>query len=367
MRHPERRVNVAVLQTKSEEDQAAGRRFPDPEPWAGSHSPRADAADILGCFRLILGRLPNREEWRGHAMRVGEPLEQVVASYVNSLEFARRGLLGSEALGRVELARLPGFSIYTQMDDAAVGRYVREDDYERDVSALFRARLRPGDHVLDLGANIGYFSMLSASLVGPAGSVIAVEPNPANARLVEASRRANGFDTVLVAQVAAGLSPGLLVLNRSHSNGTTSAVPDGTAALLDAETVGCVRADTLVPPNRRIALIKADVEGAEYLALGGCTATIRRDRPLIVSEFSPSLMPGISGISGPAYLDWLVGLGYRLHVVEADGSARPATPEAVMREHETRGTDHLDLLAEPVPAGGSRLGRLARRLRRGAA
>ncbi len=367
MRHPERRVNVAVLQTKSEDDQVGGDGFPEREPWTGSHSPRADAADILGCFRLILGRLPNREEWRGHAMQIGEPLDQVVASYVNSLEFARRGLIGSDALGRVELARLPGFAIYTQMGDAAVGRHVREDDYERDVSALFRARLRPGDHVLDLGANIGYFSMLSASLVGPTGSVIAVEPNPANARLVEASRRANGFDTVRVVQVAAGLSPGLLVLNRSHSNGTTSAVPDAVAALLNAETVGCVRADTLVPASRRIGLIKADVEGAEYLALGGCTATIRRDRPLIVTEFSPSLMPGISGISGPAYLDWLVGLGYRLHVVEADGSARPATPDGVMREHAARGTDHLDLLAEPVPAGGSTLGRLARRLRRRAA
>ncbi len=365
MRHPERRVNVTVLQTKFEEDHVGA--VPDPEPWTGSYSPRADAADILGCFRLVLGRLPNREEWRGHAMRVGEPLEGVVASYVNSLEFARRGLLGSAALGEVELARLPGFCIYTQADDAAVGRYVREDDYERDVSAVFRARLRPGDHVLDLGANIGYFSMLSASLVGPSGSVIAVEPNPANARLVEASRRANGYGNVLVVQVAAGLSPGLLVLNRSHSNGTTSAVPDGTAALLDAETVGCVRADTLVPPNRRVALIKADVEGAEYLALGGCTATIRRDRPLIVTEFSPSLMPGISGITGPTYLDWLVGLGYGLHVVEADGSTRPATPDAVMRTHEARGTDHLDLLAEPLPTGGSTPGRLARRLRRRAA
>ncbi len=367
MRHPERRVNVAVLQTKTEEVDAMGREAVGPEPWNGPPPDRADAADILGCFRLILGRLPNREEWRGHAMRVGEPLGGVVASYVNSLEFSRRGLLEPSTLGRVELAQLPGFSIYTQADDAAVGRYVRENDYESDVTALFRSRLRPGDHVLDLGANIGYFSMLSASLVGPTGTVIAVEPNPANARLVEASRRANGFNTVTIVQVAAGLSPGLLVLNRSHSNGTTSAVPDALATLLDAETVGCVRADTLVPPNRRIGLIKADVEGAEYLALGGCTATIRRDRPLIVSEFSPSLMPGISGVSGPAYLDWLVGLGYRLNVVEGDGSARPATPEAVMREHEKRGTDHLDLLAEPVQAAGSAAGRLARRLRRQAA
>ena len=345
MRHPERRVNVAALQ-----DETQARALRDPEPWAVPFSDRADALDIFYCFRLLLGRLPNREEWPGHVLRVGEALDQVVASYAGSLEFSRRGLQDARSLGGAALARLPGFSIYTESDDAAVGRYVRDDDYEADVTAVFRAVLRPGAHVLDLGANIGYFTMLSASLVGPRGSVIAVEPNPSNARLIEASRRANGYGNVTVAQVAAGLGPGLLVLHRSHSNGTTSPAPDEAAALLAAETVGCVRAETLVPAGRRIDLVKVDVEGAEYLALGGCSRLIRRDRPRIVTEFSPSLMPGISGISGPDYLRWLQGLGYRLRLVEPDGSLRDADPEAIMAEHARRGTDHLDLLAEPLAA-----------------
>ena len=341
--------------------------MPGAEPWNGVFSDRATKADIFHCFRLLLGRLPNREEWPGHSMRVGEALDQVVASYVNALEFSRRGLMNPSGLGQVALAQLAGFRIYTQHDDAAVGRYVRDDNYEPDVTALFRKRLRPGDHVLDLGANIGYFTMLSASLVGPAGSVIAVEPNPVNARMAEASRRANGYENVTVVQVAAGPSPGLLALHRSHSNGTTSAIPDEAAALLDSETVGCVRADTLVPAGRRIALIKVDVEGAEYLALSGCADIIRRDRPAIVTEFSPTLMPGISGIEGPAYLRWLIGFGYRLAIVEGDGSSRPATPDEIMLEYKTRGTDHLDLLAEFAdraerPAGRSRLAQLTRSL-----
>ncbi len=355
MRHPERRVNVAGLQNQTLADapEAAATAAALPaEPWAGTFPDRAEARDIFYCFRLLLGRRPNREEWPGHASRAGEALDQVVASYVNSLEFSRRGLAEARSLGEVSLARLPGFSIYTEADDAAVGRHVRGDNYEADVTAVFRALLRPGAHVLDLGANIGYFTMLSASLVGPSGSVIAVEPNPSNARLVEASRRANGYANVTVAQVAAGTAAGLLALHRSHSNGTTSPAPDDPSALLDAETVGCVRAETLVPAGRRIDLIKVDVEGAEYLALGGCSRLIRRDRPRIVSEFSPSLMPGISGISGPAYLDWLQRLGYRLRLVQPDGSLRDAGPDAIMAEHERRGTDHLDLLAEPLAGPG---------------
>lgn len=368
MRQSEQPVNVALLQTET------GKRLAEPsppapmhEPWTGGFSPRATEADIFHCFRLLLGRLPNREEWPGHSMRVGEPLEQVVASYAGSLEFSRRGLHRSSALGEVELAELARFRIYTQADDASVGHHVREDNYETDVSAVFRHVLRPGSNVLDLGANIGYFTMLSAELVGPTGSVIAVEPNPTNARLIEASRRANGFSQVTIIQVAAGPAPGLLVLHRAHSNGTTSAPPDDVTALLDSETVGCVRADTLVPEGRRIDLIKVDVEGAEYLALSGCTGIIARDRPAIVTEFSPSLMPGISGISGRAYLDWLIGHGYRLRIVMPDGSLRTAEPNAIMAEHAARGTDHLDLLAEPLPvppkpATPRRLGLLTRML-----
>ncbi len=330
-----------------------------PEPWQGEYSNSTTLDDIVACFRLLLGRLPNREEWRGHSSRVGEPLDMVVGSYVNALEFSRRGLGAAGSLGSVELVRLPGFSIHTESGDAAVGQHVRADNYEADVTAVFRRYLRPGAHILDLGANIGYFTMLSASLVGPSGSVLAIEPNPNNARMIEASRRANGFSQVTVVQVAAGFEPGLLVLHRSHSNGTTSATPGDASALLAAETVACVRVDQIVPRRRRIDFIKVDVEGAEYLALSGCLRIIRRDRPVIVTEFSPSLMPGISGISGPGYLAWLTGLGYRLSIVQPDGSLLAAGPAAIMAEHEARGIDHLDLVAEPLAAAE----RVQRRLR----
>jgi len=326
-------------------------------PWAVPHGGAATPDDIAACFRLLLGRAPNREEWRGHAARAGEDLPGVVASYLNSLEFARRGLVRADHLGGIDLAELEGFRIYTARGDAAVGDHVRQGAYEPEVTRVFRRLLRPGMGVIDLGANIGFFTMLSASLVGPAGWVLAMEPNPANVKLLEASRRANGFGQVVVCQLAGGRAPGLLVLNASYSNGTTSALPDDANALFGAEVVPCVRADSLVPDGRRVDLIKVDVEGAEYNALLGCTGVIARDRPRIVSEFSPNLMPGISGISGPDYLRWLAGLGYGVRVVQLDGSTGPAaSAEAVMAEHEARGTDHLDLLAEPesvIRSGGA--------------
>lgn len=315
-------------------------------PWAIPYDPAASEEDIFRCFRLLLGRHPNREEWRGHVARAGEPLAGVVASYLNSLEFARRGLLDQDHLGEIELTKRGAFCIYTACGDAAVGQHVCAGDYEPDVTSVFRQLLRPGMGVLDLGANIGWFTMLAASLVGDTGWVVAVEPNPANVKLLEASRRANGFGQVTACQVAAGRDPGLLVLNTSHSNGTTSGLPDDANALLGAEIVPCVRADSLVPPGRRVDLVKVDVEGAEYNALLGCREIVAAWRPAIVSEFSPGLMPGISGVSGPDYLRFLMGQGYALRVVQPDGSLSPAADEdAIMAEHAARGTDHLDLLA----------------------
>ncbi|MBV9812943.1 MAG: FkbM family methyltransferase, partial [Acetobacteraceae bacterium] len=183
---------------------------PVAQPWQRGYEPAANESDIVSCFRLLLGRAPNREEWRGHVSRVGEPLAGVVASYLNSLEFTRRGLLAQDALRRVETSQLEGFAIFTYADDAAIGRHVSADNYERDVTAVIRRLLRPGMGVIDVGANIGYFTMLAASLVGSTGYVIAIEPNPDNAKLLEASRRANGFSHVTVCQTAAGRDTGLL-------------------------------------------------------------------------------------------------------------------------------------------------------------
>jgi FkbM family methyltransferase len=319
-------------------------------PWTQPYVDTATPSDVLACFRLLLGRMPNAEEWRGHSMRAGEPLARVVSSYLSSLEFERRGLLSRQIAEDIVPAEVQGFVVYSSLDDAAVGKYVRDNNYERDVTALFRASLGPGMSVVDIGANIGYFTLLAASLVGPQGRVLAIEPNPRNVRLLEASRRANDFRHVTIAQTAAGRETGLLVLNTSYSNGTTSDLPADLAQFFAAEAVPAMRLDSLLDRETPVDFIKVDVEGAEFNALLGGEATIRRWRPLLVSEFSPSLMPGISGISGEDYLHWLIGLGYDLSVLEPDGSLTRTGDDtnAVMHIYHSRMSDHVDIVARPV-------------------
>jgi FkbM family methyltransferase len=319
------------------------------EPWKIPQGP-ATPEDIFYAFRLLLGRPPNRDEWEGHVAQAGAELDGVVRSYLSSLEYSRRydALMSHRMNDRITLARSNGFAIYVQDDDVAVGQHVKEDKYEPHVTRLFRARVRPGMHVLDIGANIGYYTMLSASLVGPTGSVIAIEPNPESVKLLEASRQENGFDNVTVFQVAAGREPGLLVMHGFYSNAMTSAVPESAAALVTSKTVPAFPVDVLVPREKKIDFVKIDVEGAEYNALLGAKELLERSHPTIVSEFSPLTMPGISGVDGRGYLRFLLDLGYKISVIEGDGALAECGTDAerVMVAYDSRGADHIDLVLD---------------------
>jgi FkbM family methyltransferase len=319
-------------------------------PLGGEHLKTATAEDIFYCFRLLLGRNPNPEEWPGHSSRAGEDLESVVSSYVTSREFAVRGLLNKTYRDQVELVQFPCFSIYASNDDLAIGHHVLGGHpYEPGIAATFNRYVKPGMAVVDVGANIGCLTMLLASLVEASGLVVAVEPNPENIKLLEASRRVNGFDQVLVIQAAAGRRTGLLALNVSHSNGMTGELPEDADAVFASHPVPCFALDAILPKARRIDLIKIDTEGAELNALIGLSETINRDRPVIVSEFSPATLPGISRCSGPEYLRFLIARGYRIGVIERDGTETGFGDDVdgVMSAYSRSGVDHIDIIGTP--------------------
>ena len=327
------------------------------EPWLLPFDNRASLDDIVACFRLILGRRPHREEWVGHSGHAGSPLKDVVSIYLNSLEFSYRGLmLGSRqttpnagATTSIRKAELGDYQLFADANDLAVGRHALAGAYDPYLTNILRKFLKPGMGMIDIGANIGVFALLAAARVGDAGYVLAVEPNSSNTRLLEASRRVNGFDNLTVCQAAADCKIGILGLYASDSNGTTSPIENEWDLLSSAHTVAALRVDDLVPPGQRIDFIKIDVEGAEYKALLGTERVIRTWSPVILSEFSPGLLAGISKVSGPAYLDWLMTLGYRIGVVTRTEQPQIGlSPQDVMAAYEVSGLDHIDIICLPA-------------------
>jgi len=342
--HRERELPVAS------DDPAPAPASHDRYPLGGEHSKTATAEDIFYCFRLLLGRNPNPEEWPGHSSRTGKDLETVVSSYLTSREFDARGLLNKTYREQVELVRFPRFSIFASNDDLAVGHHIIGGrPYDPGIAVIFERYVKPGMAVVDVGANIGCLTMFLASLVGASGLVVAVEPNPENIKLLEASRRVNGFGQVLVIQAAAGRQTGLLALNVSHSNGMTGELPDNVDAIFASRPVPRFALDAILPRDRPFDLVKIDTEGAELNALIGLSDTVDRDRPVIVSEFSPATLPGISRCSGPEYLRFLIAKGYRIGVIESDGSETSFGDDVdgVMGAYSRSGIDHIDIIATP--------------------
>ena len=139
-----------------------------------------------------------------------------------------------------------------------------------------------GDVVLDVGANVGAFTLCASRLVGGPGAVYAVEPIADNLRCLRACVEANGLHNVSVVDCAAGESSGDLVMHLSEASGQHSAVLGLSER---AVTVPKRRIDDIIDDIgiSSVGFIKIDVEGYEPEVIRGASASIARFRPVIAA------------------------------------------------------------------------------------
>lgn len=182
--------------------------------------------------------------------------------------------------------------------------------YEPDESNFYRSHVKPGDFVIEAGANVGVFTCLLARLVGPDGSVETYEPDPELRRILEGNLARNGYRNVRVHAAAVADEPGEMTFFRNEGNQGDNRLftHDGK----DGATfpVRAVALDDDLADRPQVDLLKMDIQGAEVLALRGLRKTLA-DRPprTIMMEFWPY---GIAGMGGDprAMIEELVGFGY---------------------------------------------------------
>jgi FkbM family methyltransferase len=154
--------------------------------------------------------------------------------------------------------------------------------YEPAVQAALAQRLRPGMRVWDVGAHVGFFSLLAARLVGPGGEVHAFEPLAENRERLDGNVRLNGFTQVVVHPDAVGAdvaevafyTHGSTLMGSVVGDDARGAVPSVRQTTLDALSA------TLPSPD----LIKIDVEGAELDVIRGAPGLRASVRPDLVVE-----------------------------------------------------------------------------------
>jgi FkbM family methyltransferase len=177
--------------------------------------------------------------------------------------------------------------------------------YEPAICTLIQRLVQPGWVCADVGAHIGYMSLLLCKLTGPDGHVYAFEALPENAALLTDNLARNGYSeraTAVHAAITDGGAP-TLTLYLGVSSFEASCAPRAQAPVVE---VPALALDTYFAPGARVDLVKMDIEGAEALALPGMARLLRDARPVVVLELHEGGVPA---------LDCLHGAGYRFEDV----------------------------------------------------
>jgi len=203
--------------------------------------------------------------------------------------------------------------------------------------------IREGSTVVDVGANIGFFTVPFARWVGPEGRVIALEPEAANHDRLRSRVAAAGLaDRALLLEAAAADRSGRLrlAINPNHPGDHKLADEDMQGGI----DIAAHALDDLIAahPGPPVSLIKIDVQGAEFRVITGAMDVIARDRPTLLVEIDPGVTDA-AGTSAAAQLLGLLGeRGYDFHSWSRHGAGERQAAEAIIAAAQTAG--YLDVL-----------------------
>jgi len=220
----------------------------------------------------------------------------------------------------------------------------RKSVYEPLETGLLKRELGPGQTFVDIGANIGYYTLIAARRVGPAGRVYAFEPDPDNFELLRINVELNGYTNVVLVNKAVAEKARTTRLYLSESN-------KGDHRLYDSGdgrrfiNVPVVSLDGFFKNlDKKIHFIKMDIQGAEAAALEGMKGVIRKNRGLkLVTEFQPEGLRNFGSDPGK-YLRTLKKLGFKLsEISEKEGVLRPANPVELMNRFALTKDEYTNL------------------------
>lgn len=198
------------------------------------------------------------------------------------------------------------------------------EDCEPTVFAALKSGANAGGVVLDVGANIGMYSLLMARWVGESGHVYAFEPAPEPLQALREHVSLNDLsDRIEVIGQAVSDASGEATFYAHASNGENSLNPDYAKRVSVAEAVR-VPVTTIDEFCRdreiRPTLLKIDIEGFEFHALHGAAETLSKYRPTVIIELHPHIWPEI-GLTSEQAVAILLELNCRM--VALDGQAEP--------------------------------------------
>jgi FkbM family methyltransferase len=220
--------------------------------------------------------------------------------------------------------------------------------YEPYETQLVSSKIKQGDVVLDIGANIGYYTLIFAKLVGQNGKVFAFEPEPANFRLLEKNVSVNGSSNVIPEQKAVSNRNEKKKLYLNKQNAGMHTIYKSKNANLSSVEIETVSLDNYFSNYRgKIDFIKMDIEGSEYTALEGMQTILKRQNniKLLIAFDSSSIRE--YGYKPEQYIDLLMSNGFRVYFANSrTKDLEVVNPANLQHLIEMAGKLELNLLCE---------------------
>jgi len=214
-------------------------------------------------------------------------------------------------------------------------------DFEKEV---IEKQIKKGDVILDIGANIGFYTLIMAKLVGEKGKVYAFEADPTNFEILKKNVEVNGYkNIVLVNKVVSNKNEKIkFYVDRGNTAGNSLFNGDKE----EYNEVDAIKIDDYFPNNKKIDFIKIDIEGSEGRAMKGMVNLLEKNKEIkIVTEVYPQLLNDVGkeeGINAKDYLNLLQEKNFKLYDVdEKNKSIVLSSPEEILNKYKNKWTNLL--------------------------
>lgn len=277
---------------------------------------------IVWGYKLLLEREPESDRVIDEKMKC-ESVRSLVQDFMQSSEFQEKHPHVGIVQNRwVMVEHVLGFRIWVNLADIAVSGAIIKNEFELPEISFVQKHVKLGNSVIDIGTNLGFFSLLFSKLVGAQGRVLGFEPLTFLFDSAAKSVAENGFTQCSIRNVALASERGSAQL--IYAPGSTN----WGGAFLSFDGVGLPDHASVTVPVAPLTdfvdgiaadFIKIDVEGAEYLVLSSCRDYIAQTKPVVMSEIHREQLQRVSGVSPAEYIGVMTNLGYACYEIAAHG------------------------------------------------
>lgn len=212
-----------------------------------------------------------------------------------------------------EYLEIEGNKFYIDKSDTAVSQeLILSGKWEEYETHLFKKNIHRGNVVLDIGAHIGYYTLIAARKVGVKGKVYAFEPDPRNFALLKKNVQQNGYKNVVLVNKAVADKSGNLKLFLNRDNTGDHRIYNSFDKRESINITAITLDEYFKDKNKKVDVIKMDIQGSEVKALTGCKKLIKQNKKVkILTEFWPNGLK-LSGSSAEKYINFLVKNNFTL-------------------------------------------------------